>query len=143
MRLEIRDGLLVMQVRLAYHGRVLTVDNMIVDTGAVHTLIDSAAVEDLSLSTDEDDIIVTMAGIGGNDYAVRKTIDGLIFGSYTMVHPSLDFGNLGAHPGINGLLGLDILLHGRFVLDLSALTVEPTSANRNKKATDPNAPSGR
>lgn len=126
MKLELRDGLLFVHFRLAYHGRVLTVDNIIVDTGAAHTLIDSAAVELLS-ATDEDDIIVTMAGIGGNDYAVRKTIDSLTFASHTIANPPLDFGNLVAHPGINGLLGVDILLQGRFVLDLNAMTVQSTS----------------
>jgi len=127
VRLELRDGLLFAHLSLAYHGRVVMVDNIIVDTGAAHTLIDSAAVELLSLATDEDDIIVTMAGIGGNDYAVRKTIDGLTFASYTIANPSLDFGNLVAHPGINGLLGMNILLQGRFVLDLNAMTVQSTS----------------
>ena len=126
MRLELRDGLLFVHLSLAYHGRVITVDNIIVDTGAAHTLIDGAAVEPLSMATDEDDIIVTMAGIGGNDYAVRKTIDNLTFASYTIANPSLDFGNLVVHPGINGLLGMDILLQGRFVLDLNAMTVQST-----------------
>lgn len=33
----------------------------------------------------------------------------------------LDFGYLNGHAGINGLVGLDILESGRFVIDLDAM----------------------
>lgn len=52
------------------------------------------------------------------NYALRKQIDGLKFGQYHIQNPFVDFGNLDAHPGINVLLGSDILVPGRFVMDL-------------------------
>lgn len=51
--------------------------------------MDRSAVEPLELVTDDDDIIVTMAGICGNDYAVRKKIDSLTFSSHTIKNPKL------------------------------------------------------
>ena len=72
MNLEFRDGLLFVSLQLAYKGLVQTVDNIILDTGAAHSLIDRSAVDSLNLVTDDDDIIVTMAGIGGNDYQMRR-----------------------------------------------------------------------
>ncbi len=125
MKLEYRDGLLFASLTLAHGGRAVTVNNVIVDTGAADTIIDIIAVEPLQLAADEDDVIVRMAGLGGFDYAVRKTVDTLTFAGYTLRKPSVDFGNLVAHPGIYGLLGMDILLQGQFVIDLQAMTINP------------------
>ncbi|NMP25190.1 aspartyl protease family protein [Sulfobacillus harzensis] len=125
MRLEYRDGLLFASLTIEHGGRTVTVDNVIVDTGAADTIIDIIAVEPLQLAADEDDVIVRMAGLGGFDYAVRKTVDALTFAGHTLRKPSVDFGNLVGHPGIHGLLGMDILTHGQFVLDLHAVTINP------------------
>jgi len=103
MNLEFRNGLLYVSLSVVYQGCAQTVDSIILDTGAAHSLIDRSTVDSLNLTTDGDDIIVTMAGIGGNDYAVRKQIDSLTFASHTIHLPYLDFGNLDSHPGINGL----------------------------------------
>ena len=102
MNLELRGGLLYASLSIVYQDRSQTVDNIILDTGAARSLIDRSAVDSLNLITDGDDIIVTMAGIGGNDYAVRKQIDSLKFASHTIRFPYLDFGNLDSHPGIDG-----------------------------------------
>lgn len=107
MKLEYRDGLLFVSLTLAHGGRTVTVDH---DTGATDTIIDIIAVEPLQLDADEDDVIVRMAGLGGFDYAVCKTVDTLTFAGYTLMRQSVDFGNLVAHPGIYGLLGMDIVV---------------------------------
>ena len=39
----------------------------------------------------------------------------------------LDFGNPDAHPGVNGLLGADILTAGIYVIDLDQMIVYPKS----------------
>lgn len=62
MKLEYRDGLLFASLTLVHGGRTVTVDNVIVDTGAADTIIDIIAVEPLQLAVDEDDVIVRMVG---------------------------------------------------------------------------------
>lgn len=123
MKIEYRDGLLFVYITLEYGGLTQTVPNIILDTGAAQSLIASEAVESLNIQTGDSDIIVPMVGIGGRDYALRKQIEGLTFGRYHIPNPFVDFGNLEAHPGINGLLGSDILVHGRFVIDLATLEI--------------------
>ena len=125
MKLDFRQGLLFVSVTLSFNGKSHTVDDVILDTGAAHSLIDRTAGEPLDLVPDNDDIIVTMAGLGGNDYAVRKKIEHLDFAGCTISQPYLDFGNLDAHPGVNGLLGADILTAGRYVIDLDQMIVYP------------------
>lgn len=123
MKIDYRDGLLFVSLTLEYGGHTPTVHNIILDTGAAQSLIAREAAEPLDIQTGDDDIIVPMLGIGGRDYALRKQIDGLKFGQYHIQNPFVDFGNLEAHPGIDGLLGSDILVPGRFVIDLDTLEI--------------------
>ncbi len=123
MRIEYQDGLLFVSLTLTYQGRTHTVDRIILDTGAVQSLIDRDAVAPLHLIPEEGDEIITMMGIGGAEHALRKRIESLQFDTYTQDEPWIDFGNLDAHPGINGLLGADVLVSGRFVIDLEEMAV--------------------
>ena len=123
MILQVRNGLPVVSLTLEYQGRTATVCNIILDTGAAESLIDREEVKELQIETDDDDIIVPMAGIGGRDYALRKRIDGLRFGSYHVESLYVDFGNKDEHPGVNCLLGFDILSAGQFVIDLQSMKI--------------------
>lgn len=62
-----------------------------------------------------------MRGIGGREPALRKRVDFLQFDAYQWVYVKLDFGYPYGHTGINGLVGLDILERGRFIIDLDVL----------------------
>ena len=123
MRIDYRDGLLFVSLTLAYKGRFHTIDHVILDTGATQSLIDREAVAPLHLTTEDDDLIVIMLGIGGKEHAIRKQIDILQFVSYVVETPLIDFGNLEVHAGINGLLGADILIGGKFIIDLDNMTI--------------------
>ena len=100
-----------------------TVENVILDTGAVQSLIDMDAVEDIDIRAAGEDIFVTMSGIGGEEAALRKRIDYIQFDTYVIENGYMDFAYLSAHPGVNGLLGSDILLSGRFAIDLDKMIV--------------------
>ncbi|PSR33306.1 MAG: hypothetical protein C7B46_10210 [Sulfobacillus benefaciens] len=65
MILHVCNGLPVVSLTLEYRGQIVTVNNLILDTGAAESLIDREAVKELKIETDDDDIIVPMAGIGG------------------------------------------------------------------------------
>ena len=64
-------------------------------------------------------------GIGGADYAFEKIVDRLEFGGFLMSQKPLDFGHIDWD--INGLIGLDILLQGRFLINLDDLEIYQTS----------------
>lgn len=64
-----------------------------------------------------------MYGIGGEDYAFRKAVDKIQFGTFEAEQFSLDFGFLEDSYEINGIIGLDILLTGNFVIDLEAMEI--------------------
>jgi len=123
MNIELRDGLLFVSLILTHAGENETIRDLVLDTGAAQSIIDLSAIRKLDMSSNREDEFVFMAGIGGRESALRKRIDHLQFDSYHMEHPHLDFAYLDAHPGINGLLGSDILVSGRFVIDLDHMAV--------------------
>ncbi len=63
------------------------------------------------------DYIITSYGIGGKEHAFTKEIEAIQAGEYTLRNIQLDFTSFRYH-SINGLLGLDILINGKFNIDL-------------------------
>ena len=121
MRIDYSQDLLLVSLTVTYNGRTKTIDRMSIDTGAAHTIVVSDVVDDIGVAFKTGDHINRSQGIGGTDYAFEKTVDNIEFGGYRMTKKPLDFGQIDWD--INGLIGLDILLPGRFVVDLDAMEV--------------------
>lgn len=120
MKLTVVQGLLVATVTICHRDRCTVVENMVVDTGSAHTWVNVNAVDgELDLTPVGADEIVTAFGLGGRDVAVRKTIDEITFDSFHARAFSIEVGSLG--PGLGGLIGLDLLRAGQFLLDFDAL----------------------
>lgn len=115
-------GLLLAPITVEYQGKTKTVDRVVVDTGASHTILSSDAVHELGIVFETGDVIIESHGIGGSDYAFQKKIDCVRFSDYTAHHCSIDFGQLN-WGNLNGLIGLDILLAGLFVVDLKEMEI--------------------
>ncbi|MCL6442718.1 MAG: retropepsin-like domain-containing protein [Alicyclobacillus sp.] len=121
MRIEYYDGLLIAPLTLTYNGKTKTIERMVIDTGADHTIVVSDAVDDIGIAFETGDKINRSQGIGGADYAFEKTLQSIEFGAFRMVQKTIDFGQIDWD--IDGLIGLDILLSGRFIIDLDAMEI--------------------
>jgi hypothetical protein len=60
-----------------------------------------------------------MFGIGGKEYAFRKRINRITFDRLNLEEFYVDFSKLDDQLQINGLIGLAILLKGKFIIDLN------------------------
>lgn len=121
MEIQPTDGLLFVSMTVTFQGKSKTIDHLVLDTGASHSVISMDLVDDIGIYGDIDDEIVIMHGIGGVERSIRKKIESVEFGTFMLPEVKLDFANFDAHFGINGLLGADILTTGRFVIDLDAM----------------------
>ena len=120
MTLALVQGLLVTTVTVRHRDRCTVVENMVVDTGSAHTWVNVSVIEDeLDLTPEGADEIVTAFGIGGGDVALRKTIDEITFASFHARAFPIDVGSFG--PELGGLIGLDLLRAGQCLLDCDAL----------------------
>ena len=121
MKIQSIDGLLFVTMTLTFRGKSKTIDQLVLDTGASHSVISMDLVDDIGVYGKIDDEIVVMHGIGGVERSIRKKIDSVEFGTFKLPGVKLDFANFDAHFGVNGLLGADILTTGRFVIDLDEM----------------------
>nr|WP_246421474.1 retropepsin-like aspartic protease [Texcoconibacillus texcoconensis] len=104
-----------------YQGKTKVIDRMVIDTGAAHSLISSDVVDDIGVFFEPGDRLITMVGVGGEEYSFRKELESAELGSVKFDNINIDFGTLDNEFGINGLIGLDILKQGKFIIDLQSL----------------------
>lgn len=123
MKIAYKNGLLYTSLEVIYKGKRKTINDIIIDTGAAHTIISPDAVIELGIEPEGQDEFVTMYGIGGEQYAYRKSIEGIKLSEHELNDIKLDFGLIDDYGKINGLLGLDILLKLKVNIDLKNLTL--------------------
>ncbi|WP_018248366.1 retropepsin-like aspartic protease [Orenia marismortui] len=112
-----------MNIEITYRGKSKIIDNIVVDTGASNSLISQEEVDEIGIRISKDDKIVTFYGIGGTEHAFIKTIDEVKIGELKLNNFSIDF-TLLPYEDINGLLGIDILIEGGFIIDLDILKID-------------------
>ncbi|MGO4540504.1 retropepsin-like aspartic protease [Paenibacillus sp. 2TAB19] len=126
MQIEYIHNLLQTSMTICYKGRSLTVDNLVIDTGAAHSLLSSDIVSEIGIHFENGDTLVRSFGIGGDEYSFQKQIDEIQLGNFNMKDIRIDFGVF--HDDINyinGLIGLDILKGGNMVIDLMRMEMYP------------------
>ena len=79
MKIEVIDGLLLASIAIKYQGKCQTINRVVVDTGASHTILSSDAVHELGIVFETGDVVIESHEIGGADYAFQKTIDRVRF----------------------------------------------------------------
>ena len=123
MKMEYKKGLLYTSLEIIYKGKRKIVNDIIIDTGAAHTIISPDAVAELGVEPEGQDEFITMYGIGGEQYAYRKSIDSIKLCESEIKNIKVDFGLIDDYGKINGLLGLDILLDLNVNINLKNLTL--------------------
>lgn len=121
MKLEYKNGLLFIDMNIGYKGNNVLLKNVVVDTGAAHTIINPDSVYELGIKAEANDEFITMYGIGGEHYSYRKNINLVSIGRGRLENVDIDFGLIDEEGYINGLLGLDVLLKLGITINLKEL----------------------
>lgn len=127
MNLKLVEGLLQSSLTVSYKSQVMTVDKLVIDTGASHTLLSADIVTDIGVYFEPGDKMVSAFGVGGEENCFRKTFDAIQLGTFQIEDFKLDVGILHEKLDINGLIGLDLLIQANTVLDLYKLRMYPAS----------------
>jgi predicted aspartyl protease len=119
VKIENIDQLISVPLTIKYKDKEIKIERMIIDTGAAHTIISSDVVDEIGIFFEDGDEIVSYFGIGGEEFSFRKKVQQLEIGTYKTDNSQIDFGILPRQ--INGLIGLDILSKGKFIIDLKQM----------------------
>lgn len=119
VNLTFKNGLLYTDLLLCHDGKEVLVENVIVDTGAFHTIISPVFLEELNTEIALDDEIVNAYGLGGGRCSsLRKRIDKIGIGEIYIENTRIDFGEIDPQDRVNGLLGLDLLKASKVIVDV-------------------------
>ena len=122
--LHYKNGLLYASIILREGDKSVIIDDVIVDTGAYHTIILADYLEDLDVAFTEEDELVKSSGYGGLQMSsVRKKIDKVIIGDISLKNMKIDFVEIDPYERVNGLVGLDFLKTAGVIIDLVDLTM--------------------
>lgn len=128
MLIEYIDNLLQTSMTIRFKGRSLTINHLVIDTGAAHSLLSSDIVAQIGIHFENGDKLVRSFGIGGDEYSFRKQIDQVQLGNFVIDNFYMDFGVFHEDiDQINGLIGLDILKGGNMIIDLYRMEMHPAS----------------
>ncbi|HOJ10072.1 MAG TPA: retropepsin-like aspartic protease [Clostridiales bacterium] len=123
-QLKYKHGLLYADITLKHANKEIYITDVIIDTGASHTVILPDFLTDNDLGFDNSDELVVMSGIGGAEAsAIRKRIDSISIGNISMKDIIIDFGVVDPKDRINGLIGLDFLKTAKITIDLDEVAI--------------------
>lgn len=124
VKIELKNGLLYTSIELKHEGKNIIVNDVIIDTGAFHTIISPNFLEELQAEFADDDMLIEAYGYGGaSSYAVRKRIDTISCDDITLSDFKIDFGEIDPDEKVNWLLGLDFFMKAQIVLDIAELNM--------------------
>lgn len=118
-KLEYKNGLLYTFIKLSHDNKEILIRDVIVDTGAFHTILMTDYLNDLDTGLSPEDQLVKASGYGGSVYgALRKNINKVQIGDIAIENMKIDFGEIDPYERVNGLIGLDFLKEAGLVIDL-------------------------
>ncbi|SHK44912.1 Aspartyl protease [Clostridium cavendishii DSM 21758] len=123
-KVQFKNGLIYTSITLTHEDKSIVIDDVIIDTGASHTIIVADFLENMDVSFSEEDKLVKASGYGGTVcYSVRKRIDSITCGDIKLDNLKIDFGEIDPNERVNGLLGLDFCIKAGVVIDLVDLAI--------------------
>lgn len=119
MKIEMQGGLPIVIVSLAYKGKLIRLDNVLLDTGCSTTIFDTDEVEEVGLIIDRrHGQPRRMYGIGGeSELCYEQTVSNLEIDGYLLESFQLQLGITKETYGFNGILGVDFMIKASLIID--------------------------
>ena len=105
VQVQLKNGLLYTSIEITHEGKSIIINDVIIDTGAFHTIISPDYLDELQAEFTDDDVLIEAYGYGGaSSYAVRKRIDTISCEYIKLSDFKIDFGQIDPDEKVNGLL---------------------------------------
>ena len=119
-----KDGLIYADATLSHRNKQIVIKHALLDTGSASTVISDKIAEKLGLKPEPTDNINLVQGIGGYETVIEKTIDSVsldtsILSDFNIQVSAMDYGI-----ELDAIIGLDMLVKCKVLLDLDKLTLE-------------------
>lgn len=123
MNIHLQDGLPFVEVTLDHQGHRLVLSRVLLDTGSAGSLLAADELLKINVSLEPHDPLRRIRGVGGSEFVFVKTLDHLSVGSLRAATFAVEVGALDYGFTLQGILGMDFLLHAKAIINLDALTL--------------------
>jgi predicted aspartyl protease len=126
-KLFIEDGLLLTDMELAFNGKLLYLQRVLLDTGSGSTVVSTDLAESIGIVAEENDMIYRISGVGGSEFVYSKTIDSVRIGDMQTGGFEIEIGAMNYGFDLDGMIGLDLLQQLKAVINIDELTLQSNS----------------
>ena len=129
VKIELKYGLPFCSIDIKHKGKILTLDNILIDTGSGGTILKMEEVEKINITIDVTDSIESIQGVGGSEFVYKKVIDKVSLGDFSVNDFKVEIGVMDYGFDINGIIGVNFLKEINAVIDLKEMIIK----GQNKK----------
>lgn len=123
MKITLRDGLPFISATIVYGGQQLELHNILIDTGSLGTVFASDVVLAIGVVYAESDTVHRIRGVGGTEFVFSKRVEKLTAGELEARDFEIEVGAMDYGFEMDGIIGMDFLIHVGAVIDVSELEV--------------------
>lgn len=123
VKLDLKYGLPFCDVNLSYNGKLISIKNVLLDTGSGGSVFKMDVVEEIGITIEDYDAIEAISGIGGTEFVYKKDIDSIELGILKLDNFKIEVGVMDYGFEINGILGMDFMKKVGAVINLDKMEV--------------------
>lgn len=121
MKFRLEDGLPFASASIVIGGKVVALPVALLDTGSAGTLVNADRLLEEGVTPEPSDRIGCVRGIGGVEYVLRKQATEVRLGELSVRDVTVQVGALDYGFAVDAIVGADVLLGLRAVIDLGRL----------------------
>jgi len=117
-KLQIKDNLPFVQMKVQYKDKEKILKNVLVDTGSASSILKGELVREIGIKPEPEDILGSVRGIGGSEFVYIKRVDLLSIGDLIVDDFKIDVGEMDYGFDIDAIIGMDFLQKTGAIIDL-------------------------
>ncbi|MDQ3248696.1 MAG: retropepsin-like domain-containing protein [Chloroflexota bacterium] len=123
MKIRLSEGLPYVAVTLVYRNQILTLDNILLDTGSAGTIFSVDTCMTIGLHYAADDPVHRIGGVGGAEFVFTKQVEQISIGELAVNNFIIEIGAMDYGIEIDGIVGMDFLTQVKATIDLSRFEI--------------------
>jgi hypothetical protein len=129
MKIHLHSGLPCISVTLEHHGKSLTLDRVLIDTGSGGSIFSIEVLQDIDIQYEPEDRLYRIKGVGGTEFVFGKVIDSIQLGTHGVRQFQIEIGAMDYGFNINGIIGMDFLMAVGALIDLEQMELTVGASN--------------
>jgi hypothetical protein len=127
VELRLMYGLPIVDIDVTFAGRILHLNNILLDTGSAGTILDADVVTEIGVKPEGTDQTAVIHGIGGSEIVFTKWFDSVTLGNISINHCKVEIGVMDYGIDIKGILGFDFIREAKLIIDTIRMEVYTAS----------------